>query len=131
MKTSPALKKIRIFWERHVEGWRLSGLNQAAYSREHELSLKSLSYWIRRKHSLQKTPVPSPGNFPTGNIPAIVNLEPVKFIPVSGGVVKEAVGKFLSPAILSLYVGRQFRVDIPSDFSPETLARVIRVLAVF
>ena len=51
MKTSPALKKIRIFWGRHVAAWRRSSLTQAAYSREHELSLKSLSYWIRRKHS--------------------------------------------------------------------------------
>ena len=131
MKTSPALKRIRIFWGRHIAAWRRSGQTQAAYAREHELSLKSISYWIRRNRATSKTPNPFPGNPPTGNIPAVVNLEPVKFIPVSGDVVKEAVGKFLSPAILSLYVGRKFRVDIPSDFSPETLVRVIRVLEVF
>ena len=131
MKTTPALKRTRIFWGRHVAAWQRSSLTQVAYAQEHNLTLKSFYYWVRRKRANQKTQIPLPGNSVAENFPAVVNLEPVKFVPVSGDLMKQAVGKILSPAILSLYVGRQFRVDIPPDFSPETLARVIRVLGVY
>ena len=41
--------KAQTLWLQHVEAWRASGLTQADYCRQHGLSVKSLSYWIRRK----------------------------------------------------------------------------------
>lgn len=35
------------FWKPHLAGWRDSGLSQAAYCREHGLSLKCFAYWRR------------------------------------------------------------------------------------
>ena len=36
------------FWQQHVDQWRKSGLSQAAYCREHQLSEFSLSYYKRK-----------------------------------------------------------------------------------
>lgn len=35
-------------WKGHMEAWGRSGLTQAGYCREHELSLASFGYWRRR-----------------------------------------------------------------------------------
>ena len=35
------------FWAPHLDGWRDSGLSQAAYCRQHGLSLKCFAYWRR------------------------------------------------------------------------------------
>ncbi len=36
------------FWKPHLDGWRDSGLSQAAYCREHGLHLKCFAYWRRK-----------------------------------------------------------------------------------
>lgn len=35
------------FWKPHIEGWRDSGLSQAAYCRQHGLDLRRFGYWRR------------------------------------------------------------------------------------
>ena len=35
------------FWKPHLDGWRDSGLSQAAYCRQHALSVKCFAYWRR------------------------------------------------------------------------------------
>lgn len=35
------------FWKPHIDGWRDSGLNQAAYCRQHGLDLRRFGYWRR------------------------------------------------------------------------------------
>ena len=35
------------FWKEHLAGWQNSGLTQAAYCRQHTLSLPSFGYWRR------------------------------------------------------------------------------------
>ena len=35
------------FWTGHLAEWRSSGLTQAAYCRQHSLSIPSLGYWRR------------------------------------------------------------------------------------
>lgn len=35
------------FWKPHIEGWRASGLSQAAYCRQHGLDMKRFAYWRR------------------------------------------------------------------------------------
>lgn len=43
------------FWQRHMEAWGRSGLTQARYCREHELSLASFGYWRRRLRTSPQT----------------------------------------------------------------------------
>ena len=38
-------RQTREFWERHLEGWRESGLTQIAYCTSHGLHIKSFSRW--------------------------------------------------------------------------------------
>jgi transposase-like protein len=40
-------------WKPHLTGWRDSGLSQAAYCRQHGLSLKCFAYWRRTLGSTQ------------------------------------------------------------------------------
>ena len=47
--------KIQIPWSQHVDAWRVSGLTQADYCRQHGLGAKSLSYWARRKQPEETT----------------------------------------------------------------------------
>ncbi|AWB66044.1 hypothetical protein C2869_19670 [Saccharobesus litoralis] len=39
----------QAFWQTHIEQWQMSGLSQAAYCRQHNLSQNSLSY---HKHKI-------------------------------------------------------------------------------
>jgi hypothetical protein len=36
------------FWQRHVDGWRASGLTQKQYGRRHGVSAQSLAQWSCR-----------------------------------------------------------------------------------
>ena len=42
-----------LFWKPHLAGWRDSGLSQAAYCRQHDLSPKCFAYWRRILGSTQ------------------------------------------------------------------------------
>lgn len=37
------------FWQNHIDAWRVSGLSQSAYCKEHALSLSSFGYWLHRR----------------------------------------------------------------------------------
>ena len=45
------------FWKGHVDGWRNSGLTQAAYCRQQGLSLPSFGYWRRTLGKAIASPV--------------------------------------------------------------------------
>lgn len=63
------------FWKPHLDGWRDSGLSQAAYCRQHGLSLKCFAYWRR---NLDQTPVrlSAPTSMPA-LVPIVVHDAPV------------------------------------------------------
>ena len=55
------------FWKPHLTGWRDSGLSQAAYCRQHGLSLKCFTYWRR-------TLGPTQGVASATSMPAVVPI---------------------------------------------------------
>ncbi len=56
-----------LFWKPHLTGWRDSGLSQAAYCREHDLSPKCFAYWRR-------TLGPTQGGASATTLPAVVPI---------------------------------------------------------
>ncbi|MBA2237239.1 MAG: IS66 family insertion sequence element accessory protein TnpB [Lysobacter sp.] len=56
-----------LFWKPHLTGWRDSGLSQAAYCRQHGLSLKCFTYWRRTLGSTQ-------GVVPAMTLPAVMPI---------------------------------------------------------
>jgi len=91
--------KKQKYWQRHIEQWSQSGLSQAAYCREHKLKIKSFTYF---KSRLKK-------NLPVQFVQ--VHVEPVQ-----------------APLFLKLNIGSSFQVEIPDEFSQETLTQVLQVL---
>jgi len=55
-------------WRKRIEEWKQSGLNQAAYCREHHWSLATFGYWKRklerRTTQLRFVPIERPGRIP-------------------------------------------------------------------
>jgi hypothetical protein len=48
----------RRFWARHLQGWKRSGLSQAEYCRQHQLSATTFAWWKTRG-----TPLGEDGSF--------------------------------------------------------------------
>ncbi len=93
------------FREKHVSGWRATGLSQVEYCRVNKISLKSFQYW-RRKSKGSDTP------------PVLVELPLPKTLSVP-----------LSPSCpqLCLVVDR-YRIEIGKGFDSDDLERVVRML---
>jgi len=61
-----AIKQDRVthkqmYWQRHIEQWSQSGLNQATYCRERNLKMKSFTYFksrLKKNLSVQFVQVP-------------------------------------------------------------------------
>jgi len=91
--------KKQKYWQRHIEKWSQSGLSQAAYCREHNLKIKSFTYF---KSRLKR------------NLPVQFVQVPVEPVRVS--------------SFLKLNIGSNFQIDIPDGFSQNTLTQVLQVL---
>ncbi|MEW6713236.1 MAG: hypothetical protein AB1403_25675 [Candidatus Riflebacteria bacterium] len=93
-------------WQSHLEVWQAGGLTQAEYCREHKLSEKAFNYWVRKnrqRNSLQLVPLKiQPEVLPTRLIPS-----------------RE----------LKLRIGRSACLEIPADFDPAALEKIIRLVA--
>jgi uncharacterized protein with WD repeat len=49
MERQASLEERERFWDEHLREWRSSGLSQAQYCRENNLSSKTFAYWKRKK----------------------------------------------------------------------------------
>jgi hypothetical protein len=93
-------------WQSHLQAWQASGMSQAGYCREHNLSEKGFNYWVRKnrqRDSLQLVPLKIQ--------PEVL---PARFIPA-----KE----------LKLRIGRSACLEIPADFDPTAFEKIIRLVA--
>lgn len=115
----------RLYWFQQVAAWQKSGLSQAEFARQRNVSIKSLSYWIRRvrKGSLSgqtadqgKKEICSPAK------PASVGFVALPVQIASHPLKTQPVGK------LTLRIGAQYRITIPPGFCPEALEKVVRTL---
>jgi len=91
-------------WQGHIRGWKLSGLSQAEYCREHRLSIKCFGYWKRKvsKSELRAS---------------LVEVTELKASQI-----------FSPPIPLFLTIGGRYRIEIEHGFDSETLVRLLRVL---
>lgn len=94
------------FWNRHIEGWRSSGLSQRAYCEREAIALSSLQWWLRKRRAADRP-------------------EPVSFVPVEVGAVSGACEAPIEVVLLS---GRRLRLSAPK--SETELARLVRLLEV-
>jgi hypothetical protein len=95
----------RSFWEKHITGWKTTGLSQMEYCRVNRIGIKSFHYWKRRIGS---------GN----SMPALVELPFHNSSPVS----------ILSPCPQLCVVVDRYRIEIGKGFDSEDLERVVRTL---
>lgn len=91
------------FWEKHIELWQNSSKTQAEYCRQNNLKIKSFGYWKRRLKEF---------------------AEEIRFVPVAFDLpVAPNPGSPLKVAVKGRYC-----IEVPDDFSPETLKKVLSVM---
>jgi len=101
MKT---LESRRQYWHEHVVAWQCSGLNRAAYCREHGLIPRQLGYWVRR----------------TGADGGDVSADTLTLVPVRVQPVRADA--------LVLQNGQGWQLTLPTTVSTEWLAALLRGL---
>ncbi len=95
-------------WKLHLDGWRDSGLSQAAYCRQHGLSLSCFGYWRR-------TLAPKPEDAAaSAAIPALVPIM-VDDAPLTEGRIEVRLPNGL-------------QVILPTRLDPARLVPTIRAL---
>ena len=102
------MKKIREFWQGHVDAVKSEGTSTSAYAKRHGVSLKSLYRWQRTLNGVQ-------------SLSATAN-SPTTFVSVR--VADPAVAAASSGC--SLMLGAGMRLEMASLPAPEWLATVMR-----
>ncbi|UXI68543.1 IS66 family insertion sequence element accessory protein TnpA [Tahibacter amnicola] len=92
--------KTKQFWQRHVDGWRSSGLTQKQYSQKHGVNALTLAQW---SHRLKRDRTEVPGRA----------LVPVR-----------VVGE-VSPAPIQVQHGA-WRISVPVGTDTHWLATLMR-----
>ena len=99
------------FWQRHIAGWKASGLSQRAYCHNNHLAVATFGYW-RRKLKLQMGKSDTPRFYP---------------LAVSGSL--QLANHQCGEKSLRLVLDEnRFTIVIGDDFSPATLQRLILAL---
>lgn len=106
MEKPRSLEEREKFWEGHLREWMSSGLSQAQYCRENNLSSKTFGYWKRKKKAAGES----------------VHLVE---IPVQ----RQPAVVFPSPSTpVRLIVGKLYRIEIEKNFDTEALDQLILFL---
>ena len=108
-RSKAANKKRAQFWRYHIDVWSRSGLAQNAYCRANNLKPNRLTYW---KNKFKKQ-----------------NL-PVEFVQIPPAQISESCQSKPRQG-LRLNVDSGFQIEIPDEFSGDTLTRVLHVLRQF
>ncbi len=125
--SSRRLSRKAAQWKRHLDTWHGTGLSQAEFCRQHRLSVKSFGYWKRRF----ARDIPSVDATPT-----VVALPMERFMPTAPTSAPQASLSAQSRALgphdprSSLVLGTRngFRIEIPGDFHPPLLEKLIVIL---
>lgn len=94
------LSSTQQFWEAHLENWARSGLSQAEYCRQSNVSIKSFGYW-KRKSTKRDFPV------------ELIQLTPGQI--------------FVNPS-LRLHTASGYQIEIPDGFCRTSLKTVLQIL---
>ena len=103
-----SIRSKQEYWQAQVDKWRESGLSQAEFCRQIGISSKSLGYWKRQFEQRQTT----------GQ-----ETQAVVAVPIAQVNERREGGQ---PIILHAW--HDLRIEIPADFAPESLEKIIHVL---
>ena len=101
---------LQEFYANHLKVWRESNLSQAEYCRQNQLHRHRFGYWKRKLQKKDK---------------------PVEFVMLPAPVQETATSYSQDQGSpLRLMVGSRVGLEIPDNFSPMTLEKVLHVLQV-
>ncbi len=92
-------KQKQQYWQRNIQDWKESGNSQAGYCREHNLNIKTFTYW-RRKLSQRLTTV------------SLVQVAPLSN----------------TSAHIKLIINDGFSIEVEDGFRPDTLKQLVHVV---
>jgi len=106
------------FWQKHLRAWSASGLTQADYCRQHQLSAPAFGWWKRQLEGKPKAPKRSPATKQSGQ----GNQTGVRFVEVQRGSEVDPGG---SPAVYEVLLSRGRAIRVGHEFDPMVLKRLI------
>ena len=116
--TTKSKTSRRPFWQEHLRAWSQSGLTQADYCRQHQLSAAAFGWWKRQLQGKPKPRRRSPGT----KRPQRHCQAAVQFVEVQRGPGVNTGGNLAVYEVL-LSQGRAIRVG--HEFDPDVLRRLI------
>jgi len=108
----------RPFWQEHLRAWSQSGLTQADYCRQHQLSAAAFGWWKRQLQGKPKPRRRSPGT----KRPQRRRPTTVQFVEVQRG---PAIDTGSSPAVYEVLLSQGRTIRVGHDFDPDVLKRLI------
>jgi len=101
------------FWERHLQRWSRSGLSQARYCREHQLSAGTFGWWKGRLSATDR-----PAQSAAGKKNSFVELTPgERKAPTTAGTV-----------VYEIVLSRQRCLRLGPGFEPERVRQLLELL---
>jgi hypothetical protein len=108
----------RPFWQQHLRAWSGSGLTQADYCRQRQLSAAAFGWWKRQLQGKPKARKRSSGT----KRPQRSRPTTVQFVEVQRGSDIDPGG---SPAIYEVLLSQGRAIRIGHDFDSDVLRRLI------
>lgn len=106
----------RPFWQKHLRAWLRSGLTQADYCRQHQLSAPAFGWWKRKLEGKAKARKGS-----LGTKQAEPSDQPaVRFVELQRGSDPGS-----NPAVYEVLLSRGRAIRVGHVFDPEVLKRLI------
>ena len=106
------------FWQKHLRAWSRSGLTQAEYCRQHQLSAPAFGWW---KRQLQGKPR-SRRRPPAVEQPERSDRPAVRFVEVQR---RPSVDPGSNSAVYEVLLSRGRAIRVGHAFDPEVLRRLI------
>jgi hypothetical protein len=106
------------FWQEHLRAWSQSGLTQADYCRQHQLSAPAFGWW---KRQLEGKPRPRKRS-PAAKRSERDNTTAPRFVEVQRG---SGADQSNTPAVYEVLLSRGRAIRVGQTFDPEVLRRLI------
>jgi hypothetical protein len=106
------------FWQKHLRAWSRSGLTQADYCQQHQLSAPAFGWWMRK---LEGKPRDRKGS-PTTKQTKPSNQPAVRFVEVRPGSDVDQGGK---TGVYEVLLSRGRAIRVGHAFDPQVLMRLI------
>ncbi len=96
----PSLSR-QVFWQRHVNQWRDSGLSKKAYARQHSLAYQQMVYWCSKDEKKVEEKKQAPNNFVAVSVTSATVSSGLS-IRLPNGITIEGIDQHSIPLVGSL-----------------------------